>query len=209
VSCAGLVVAVLCLRREHLAYRMGRLIGRLITWARGIVGRPAPTDFAEAAVAFRRELIATLGAKGILLAGTVLLKYVATAVTLVVSLRAVGVPADVLPVVGVFAAYAVVRLATVVEITPGGVGIVEVAYAAALGWAAGTNAYDDQIFAGVLVFRLFTYVLPVPLGGVCYVIFRRKRSWRVEAPPATDGADGTDGFAVPSALAGATPPPSA
>jgi putative heme transporter len=31
--------------------------------------------------------------------------------------------------------------------------------------------------AGDLVFRTLTYLLPIPVGGVTYVIWRRKKSW--------------------------------
>jgi len=30
----------------------------------------------------------------------------------------------------------------------------------------------------VLVFRALTYVLPIPLGAVAYVFWRRNKSWR-------------------------------
>src|SRR5207244_932139 len=73
-------------------------------------------------------------------------------------------------------------------ITPGGVGLIEAAYIAAL-VALGKNHRDvplevfkAQIAAAVLLFRTLTYGIQVPLGGFTYVIWRRNKSWR-KAPP--------------------------
>jgi len=40
----------------------------------------------------------------------------------------------------------------------------------------------------VLIFRALTYVLPIPVGLVTYVIWQRKKSWRREpnTAPRTD-----------------------
>ena len=35
----------------------------------------------------------------------------------------------------------------------------------------------------MLLFRLLTYVLPILLGTVTYVVWRRRRSWRTESAP--------------------------
>ena len=145
------------MRSEPFAERVGRISGRIVTWARGVVNRPSSTDFAALAVRFRAETLETVRGMGLLLLGVIFLKYVANAATLIFALRAVGVPADALTIAGAFAAYSVVRLVTVVEITPGGVGVVEVAYTAALSYVT-TGDYHAAIVAGVLLFRLVTYI---------------------------------------------------
>jgi putative heme transporter len=116
----------------------------------------------------------------------ILLKYLANAACLIVALRAVGVPRDALTIAGAFAAYSVVRLVTVVEITPGGVGVVEVAYTAALTYVTG-DAYHAEIVAGVLLFRVVTYIAPIATGAIAYVVWRMKKSWRVDVPPDEPG----------------------
>ena len=180
LSIACIAIAWGAIRSEPFAERVGRISGRIVTWARGVVNRPSSTDFAALAVRFRAETIETVRGTGFLLLGVILLKYVANAATLIFALRAVGVPADALTIAGAFAAYSVVRLVTVVEITPGGVGVVEVAYTAALSYVT-TGDYHAAIVAGVLLFRLVTYIAPIPAGAVCYVFWRRKRSWRADA----------------------------
>ena len=208
LAAIGAVLSLVCigiaagaLHSERFAERVGAFVERLVTWARGIAHRPSDTDLAEVIVRFRADTIETVRGAGVTLVGVILLKYVATGVTLLVSLRAVGVPDDALSVAGVFAAYAVVRLVTVVEITPGGVGVVEVAYIAALTYVTG-DAYHAEIVAGVLLFRVVTYIAPIATGAICYLIWRRKRSWRVDV--ATDEPSDLE---VVSALVDERPPP--
>ena len=98
-----------------------------------------------------------------------------------------------------------VRLATVIEITPGGVGVVEVAYIAALTYVAG-DGWDAEITAGVLLFRFVTYVAPIPVGAVCYVIWRRMTRWRRE-PRHGRGGDAARGRLGPRRTSGCPPTP--
>ena len=71
------------------------------------------------------------------------------------------------------------RLLAAVPITPGGVGFVELGYIGGLTAAGGSEA---QVVAAVLLFRVLTYGVQIPLGGFTYVIWRLKKSWRREAP---------------------------
>ena len=66
------------------------------------------------------------------------------------------------------AAYAVERLLTLLPLTPGGVGFVEAAATATL-VAFGTDAASAA--AGVILFRLFTYFIEIPLGGVATMLW--------------------------------------
>ena len=84
-------------------------------------------------------------------------------------------------VLGVFA---FVRLISALPITPGGVGLVELGYIAAL-FVAGRNSRDvpiglfrTQTAAAVLLFRTLTYGAQIPLGLVTYVVWRSKASWQ-------------------------------
>jgi len=63
----------------------------------------------------------------------------------------------------VLAAYAVERMLTLVPITPGGVGVVETAATAVL---VGFGADPVGAAAGVVLFRVFSYLIEIPLGAV-------------------------------------------
>jgi putative heme transporter len=63
----------------------------------------------------------------------------------------------------VVAAYAVERLLTLIPLTPGGVGVVETA---ATGVLIGFGADPGGAAAGVILFRVFSYLVEIPLGAV-------------------------------------------
>ena len=94
---------------------------------------------------------------------------------LTMSLWLVGISRSELPLVLGLALYSVGRLSTVVQVTPGGVGVVEVAYTAVYVAALGDD-FHSEVVTGVLVYRALTYLLPILVGGFCYVIWRRIRA---------------------------------
>ncbi len=99
---------------------------------------------------------------------------------LVVTLRQVGVSDDEVGWAEILAVFAFARLLTAIPLTPGGLGIVEVALISGLTAAGGADA---QVVASVLVFRVLTYVIPIPFGLCTYVYWRRNKSWLDSAPP--------------------------
>jgi uncharacterized protein (TIRG00374 family) len=90
----------------------------------------------------------------------------------------VGVSQEELSWIAVLAAFAFVRLISALPLTPGGVGVVELGYAAVM-----TIGLDDatsaKVVAAILVFRAVTYLLPIPLGLVSYVVWRLNSSWKM------------------------------
>lgn len=172
VSLLALVLAVLVIRSERTAYRVGELFGRLWNRARGLVGKPPAEQVGEAVVRFRFEVVASVRSRWVSLTTVVLLKELLTYLVLLGSLRALGAGRVELSAIEVFAVYTVVRLATLIEITPGNVGIAEALYIAALTWASEGRS-EDVIVAGVFVFRMFTYLGPILMGGICSVILAR------------------------------------
>jgi uncharacterized protein (TIRG00374 family) len=73
------------------------------------------------------------------------------------------------------AVFSFARLVTAIPVTPGGLGVVEVALITGLSAAGGNRA---DVAAAVLIFRALTYVLPIPLGLLSYLYYKRNRSWR-------------------------------
>jgi uncharacterized membrane protein YbhN (UPF0104 family) len=78
----------------------------------------------------------------------------------------------------VLAAYAVERMLTLVPLTPGGVGVVETAATAVL---VGFGADPVGAAAGIVLFRIFSFLVEIPLGAVVAAAwFARSRSSRVQ-----------------------------
>ncbi|MDG2114662.1 MAG: lysylphosphatidylglycerol synthase transmembrane domain-containing protein [Actinomycetota bacterium] len=71
--------------------------------------------------------------------------------------------------VAVLAAFAVANVAALVPITPGGLGVVELALTAVL---VGFGAPADSVILGVAAYRVFNYWLPIPASPVAYLALR-------------------------------------
>ncbi len=109
-----------------------------------------------------------------------LVSHISLYLVLLIALRNVGVSQGDLSWITVLAAFAFVRLISALPVTPGGVGVVELGYAAVL-----TIGLDDllsaKVVAAILLFRAITYLLPIPLGLTSYLVWRGNRSWRLSA----------------------------
>ena len=81
----------------------------------------------------------------------------------------------------VLLAYVVAALLGMVPITPGGLGFVEVGLVATLG-LAGVGAAEATL--ATLAYRLVSFWMPIPAGGIAYVLYRRRYGAK-DAPPAT------------------------
>ena len=121
-------------------------------------------------------------------------------IVLLVTLRHVGVGGAVLSWIEVLAVFAFIRLISALPITPGGVGVVELGLTVGLQVAASFATVSETVFeakiaAAVLVFRAITFMLPVPLGAISYLIWRGNPNWRKSAPPDDEEGDGAGGNA--------------
>jgi uncharacterized protein (TIRG00374 family) len=123
------------------------------------------------------EAVRVLAKRWPALIGATLLGQVTLFAVLLASLRMVGVEADVVHWSEALAAFALVRLVSLLPITPGGLGVAEAGYAAFLSIGL-TEGAVEQVVAGILLFRFATYVIPVPLGAAAAVVWRRHPEWR-------------------------------
>jgi len=136
----------------------------------------APVHGWELATAkFRTRTIALVRARWLYITVVTVVSHLSLFLVLLLALRFVGVGADQVSLAEALAVFAFARLLTAIPITPGGLGVVEVALITGLAAAGGDRAL---VAAAVLVFRALTYVLPIPLGLAAYVFWRRNRSWR-------------------------------
>ena len=80
----------------------------------------------------------------------------------------------------VLLAYAVAQLLTIVPVTPGGLGFVEVGLVGALGLA---GVEVGPALLATLAYRLLSFWLPLPAGLVAYALFVRRYGGRNGAAP--------------------------
>ena len=174
IGVATLVGAVLLfaavLRSERAAHAIGEFGSDRVNWVRARLGKGPIGGFGHTLVKFRRETIDVVRTRWVALTLATILSQLALVAVLSMSLRHVGVSQDEVGWQQIFATFTFVRLISALPITPGGVGVVELGMTAGL-VAAGGNETD--VVAGVLVYRAITYLPPIPIGAVCYLLWRR------------------------------------
>lgn len=179
VLVGAIVVLWLMLRSDPLARTVGDRIGGLASRMRSWIRKDPVTHWGERAAAFRLETIGLLQHRWLQLTVTTMISHLSLYVVLLITLRHVGVSEDELSWIKVLAAFAFVRLISALPVTPGGVGVVELGYAAALTIGLDVSI-KAQVVAAILVFRAITFALPIPFGAATYVIWRRNQSWRID-----------------------------
>ena len=177
---AAVVVFALILRSEDFARRAGLVGERMMSSLRRVARSGPVHGWDHAVTRFRSRVIGLVRHRWRALTLSTLMGHLSLYAVLLVTLRAMGVAQDEVSWVQVLAAFAFARLLTAIPLTPGGVGIVELALITALTDAGGDDA---RVVAAVLTYRLLTYVAPILFGAGTYVYWRRNRSWRGSAPP--------------------------
>jgi len=171
----AVTVLALVLSSERAARRAGDRLGRIASGVAGVVNRGPYLEWGAGFARFRAQSIDLLRRRWHLITVTSVVSHLSLFGLLLLSLRHMGVSAEAVTGAEALAAFAVVRLVTVVPITPGNLGVVEVGMAAALVVAGGD---ESLVVAAVLIYRALSYLLQVPLGLVGYAIWRSKKSWR-------------------------------
>jgi uncharacterized protein (TIRG00374 family) len=177
VLVAAVVVLTVVLRSREGAERFGLRAARIASAIRRLFGRPPVHGWELATTKFRDRTVLLLRARWHVLTLATLLSHLSLFLVLLLALRFAGVTADQVGWPEVLAVFAFARLLTAIPFTPGGLGVIELALITGLSAAGGDRA---AVAAGVLVFRVLTYVLPIPLGVLTYVFWRRNQSWRRE-----------------------------
>jgi uncharacterized membrane protein YbhN (UPF0104 family) len=178
----GLGVFALVFRSEAFATRIGDRMGRVASWLRGLAHKPPVTTWGQGAARFRRDTIVLVEHRWLRLTVMTVLSQVALFLVLLLSLRHLGVSEQDVSTAEAFAVYAFSRLLTVVPITPGGVGIIDLGYIGGL--TAFSGGEKAAIVAAVLLFRALAYGIQIPIGGFTYIIWRVKSDWRRPADAA-------------------------
>ncbi len=185
VAVAALVVVLLS---QRLAHDVGEVVARFANWALGKIRRGPVRWGGPSFERFRRGAGELLQRRWHALTAASLAGSLSVFAVLVVSLRALGVPASEVSVVEAFAAWSLVRIIATIPITPGGIGIVELGLTSALVGFGGANA---SVVAAVLVYRFLTIVPTLLIGLVAAATWRRLGSAAV-VTGAEDGPIGPD-----------------
>jgi uncharacterized membrane protein YbhN (UPF0104 family) len=194
-AAAGLVLLVgmvggfgLLLRSEQVALRADLGLQRALAFGCRLARRRPPSGASGAAGSlsgFRGRAAALLAARGWRITVATAATHLSLWLVLLACLRAVGLSQEQASWQLSLAAFAFVRLLTVLPVTPGGLGITELGLAGILTTGAG-HLVTARVVAAVLLFRALTYLLPVPLGAAAGLAWRHGPA-RIRVRKTTDG----------------------
>lgn len=168
-----LVVLIGAVRSEAFTVRVAGILESLAGWVFERLKRDPIPDLADQIVVFRDDAVEIAARRGGLAFLASALGKLWQFVMLVFSLRAVGVNDEVLSTFEIFVVWAIVLLITMIPITPGGIGIAELFYIGLMASIAGEQ-WADLIAAGVMLYRVFQWALPIAVGWVVAIRWRRK-----------------------------------
>ncbi len=168
----------LALWSDAMARRVGDTLGRAASAVRRLVRKPAVKTWGAAIAEFRANAIELLRSRWHALTVATVVSHLSLFAVLLLALRNVGITEVSISTIEALAAFSFVRLLSAIPITPGNVGVVELGLTGALVAAGGGRA---EVVAAVLVFRVLTYLLPIPLG-VVGLVQRGNASRRARMP---------------------------
>jgi uncharacterized protein (TIRG00374 family) len=143
------------------AQRIGDHAAHLASRLKQIVHKQPVRWSGDDLVRFRAETIDLLRNRWPALTITTLANQLAVFLVLIVSLRALGVTRSEVDLVEAFAAWSLIRALGSIPVTPGGLGVEEVALSGAL---VGFGAHNAEAVAATLVYRFMTVAPTVLLG---------------------------------------------
>lgn len=170
----GAGITALILYRESIALRVGAVAER---WYNGLVGGrwkfPEAEAFDSKLVDFRRQVIGTVRARWFPASLATLAAQTVFFIMLLLSLRFMGVDSEAAPASIIFDAYAVGLLLSMIPIFPGGLGVVELAYVAIIVGTTQNQELANAVTAGAFTHRIFSWLLPILIGLIPLIAWRR------------------------------------
>jgi uncharacterized protein (TIRG00374 family) len=183
----GIGLIALILYRENVALRIGEIGQR---WYNGLVGGRWKFPEVEGAgvklVDFRSQVIGTLKERWWAAVLVTLTAQGIFFISLVLSMRFMGVTAEQASIGIIFDAYAVGLLLSMIPIFPGGLGVVELAYVGVIVGNSGNTELANAVTAGAFVHRIFTWLLPILVGLIPLAGWRREMVKAEEKEGAAD-----------------------
>ena len=170
----GAVLIAVGLRSTRFVAGLGRLLTRFVHFLSRIFRRDWVVDLEEGLLGFRDQTAGVIGARwhvGIL---SGLANQFTLFLVMLTAVRGVGLDSTEIGTTVVFAAVAAVAVVTTIPIF-NAPGLNEALYISILNFAAG-GGHADEIAAAVFVFRLVTWLIPIPIGGVSYTRWKGRMS---------------------------------
>ena len=165
------LVLFVVLKSDRGAVAVGTRLSPLLNRLTGLARRPPRANWGETFGNFRKTTVILLRERWGHLTAATIVSHVTLYLLLLMTLRHMGISNAEVSWQEALASFAFVRLLSALPLTPGGLGVVELGLTATLVAAGGEEA---PVVAAVLVYRLLTFVLPIPVGMLTYFLWRRE-----------------------------------
>ncbi len=167
-----IVVIAFVLGSDRRTRWAGARLDGVAGWARRVLRKdPLDRSLADTFADQRRMTVDYLSDKWLPTTAATVLTIAAKCSLLIMSLRWMGIPEADLSWSEIFAVFAIVAGINTIPIMPGGAGVTEVAYVAMLTPLAGSQ-WVNQVAAGVLLFRLLTWIILIPTGFIALGLWK-------------------------------------
>ena len=173
----AVVILGMILRSQRFALKVGAWSDRVLRWLAHLIRRANVPDLSTEVPKFRALMVGLLGWCWKRLTAFMLVSQLTAAFVLGVSCRLQGLDESTISWAMILTAFGAATFAALLIPTPGGLGVVEIVLVAVLGYGLPQSA-QPAVIAAVLLYRLATFLVPVPIGLVTYLYWRKSKAWR-------------------------------
>jgi len=173
----AIVLLTLILRSDAFAARLGAWCDRVIARVRRRVPRIPEPGLDEGLPLFRTQMVTLLRLCWGRLTATMLVSQLMVVLVLGVCVRMQGLDESTISWAVILVAWGLVTFASLLIPTPGGLGVAEVVLVAVLGHGL-PQSDEAAVLAAVLLYRIATFLVPIPIGLVTYLYWRKSTAWR-------------------------------
>jgi uncharacterized membrane protein YbhN (UPF0104 family) len=173
----AIVLLTLVLRSERFASRLGAWCDRVVGRLRRRVARIPDPGLTEGLPLFRTQMVRLLRLCWGRLTVTMLVSQLTVVLVLGLSVRAQGLDQETISWAVILVAWGLVTFASLLIPTPGGLGVAEVVLVGVLGHGL-PESDQAAVLAAVVLYRIATFLVPIPIGLVTYLYWRMSTSWR-------------------------------
>ena len=174
---AAVIILALILRSHEFAIKVGAWSDRLLRWLAHLIRRTKVPDLAAEVPRFRVLMVGLLTWCWARLSVAMLISQLTAAFVLGVSCRMQGLGESTISWAMILTAFGAATFASLLVPTPGGIGVAEIVLVGVLSY--GLPASDlPAVTAAVILYRIATFLVPIPIGLVTYLYWRKSKAWR-------------------------------
>jgi uncharacterized membrane protein YbhN (UPF0104 family) len=173
------VLLALILRSTAFAVRLGRWTDAALRLVTRAVTSFTPPDMERQIPEFRTLMVRLLRVCWGRLTVAMVVSQLTAVLVLGISCRMQGLDEATISWAVIVLAFGAVTMASLLVPTPGGLGVAELVLTLVLGYGL-PESLQAPVLAAVLLYRIATFLVPIPIGLVTYLYWRKSTAWRRE-----------------------------